>query len=205
MQFSALQTEFFARGFDYLNDAGAGLTRVKQWLNDAYHEICEAEDWPWLQTDATGAAPLTIADCRKVLAVRQGATVLPLVEQRWIQEIFGDYTTAGTAEYSWVDQSSSIIVRVYPTAVASLNVRYIKFPTDLSGSTDTPAVPTRYHNLIVHAAVRRGYLDVDDFNAAAQVDKEVEMGLQEMRIAYLRDEPMRQQRNTQLTQSETSE
>jgi hypothetical protein len=177
MDFTALQTEFFARGFDYLNDAGAGLVRAKRWLNDAYHEVNEAEDWPYLQVDVAGAAPLTIADARKVLAVRQGAVLLTEVEQRWIHEVFGDTTTAGTPEYFWLDQSAgTIIARVFPTNVASLNVRYLKFPADLSAGADVAVVPVRYHELIVHGAVRRGYLDQDNFAAAQSVQQELVAG-----------------------------
>lgn len=206
MLFSELQTEFFRRGFDYLNDAGNGLLAAKRFINDGYHEICETEDWPFLQTDASGAAPLTIATTRKVLTVRQGTVLLTMAEHRWLAEIFGDVTTAGTPEYYWLDQSASTTaVRVFPTNVASITVRHIAIPADLSAGTDVAVIPTRYHELIVQSAVRRAYLDSDNFAAAQGVHQEIQIGLAEMRNAYLRDMPMRAQRGTQPTAGETSE
>ena len=86
MDFSGLQTEFFARGFDYLNDAGTGLTRAKRWLNDAYHEICQTADWPFLETSVTAANPQTLTDARKILTVHDATNHLPLIPttHKWI-------------------------------------------------------------------------------------------------------------------------
>src|SRR5258706_7930717 len=97
MTLTTLRTEFFARGFNYLDDSGAGQTRATTWINDAYHEICEASDWPFLETTATpGAAPVTLTDLRKVLTVHDATTHLPLrpTNRKWIVAHYGDVASS---------------------------------------------------------------------------------------------------------------
>jgi hypothetical protein len=100
LDFTTLQTEFFARGFDYLNDAGTGLIRAKRWINDSYNEICQTADWPFLETSVTAANPQTIADARKILTVHDATNHLPLrpTTHKWIVTTFGDIaSTVGLA------------------------------------------------------------------------------------------------------------
>lgn len=184
MNFTALQTEFFARGFDYLNADTAGQTRAKQWLNDSYHEICALDDWPFLENDQSGAAPLTITDLRTVLSVLETVTSreLPWVDRRRLADVYGTVSTSGTPQYYYVDASN--IVKTFPTG-GTLSVRYIKTPTDLSAGADTPVVPTRFHTLIVDGAVRRGYVDMSQFAEAEAVEAERQRGLMVMRATLM--------------------
>lgn len=65
MNLSDLTTELGARGFDYLTEA-----RRTYFLNQAYlTDICESEEWPFLEATATGASPLAITDLRVIESV----------------------------------------------------------------------------------------------------------------------------------------
>ena len=88
MTFQQLLTEFFARGFDYLNDSGAGETRAKQWINQSYQEICGLDDWPFLEATASGGSPLTIADLRTILSLTDTTTNtnLGFIDRRTLNE-----------------------------------------------------------------------------------------------------------------------
>lgn len=192
MDFSTLQSEVFRRGFDYLSDAGTGLASAKRWINEAYHEINEAEDWPYLVVTSAGAAPLTITDARKVLSVVDTVQAVQLTgtTQRALLRVFASVATAGTAEWWWHDTAGTA-VKIYPTSVNNISVTYLKVPVDLSAGGDTPIVPARYHELIVNGAVRRAYEDSDNYEAAAGVQREIDAGINQMRIALLRPEPGR--------------
>src|SRR3954471_4402598 len=141
MTYADLLTEFYARGFEYLNDGSTGATRAGRWINFAYKRICREEEWPWTYADASGAPPLTISDLRSVLSVTDSTNDNPLqrVDRRDLVEMYPDLPDTGTPEYFYRDSQTSI--KVYPANTSiSLSVRYCKAPADLTG-TDTPIVP----------------------------------------------------------------
>lgn len=178
--FLELQTEVFARGFDYLNDGAAGTTRIKRWINDAYHELCEEADWGFLEADQTGTAPVITTDMRSILSVvdTTSKTELPFVDRRTLADTYADLTTTGTPRFYYIEEGR--IVRTYPVG-GSLSVHYLKFPADLSANGDTPVVPARYHGLIVDGAVRRALLDRDNPEEAQAVEQHRQVGLAQMK------------------------
>lgn len=145
--FATLKTELQDRGFDHLGD-----TRRGTYINDAYHELCELEEWPFLIATSTGTAPLTVSDLREVVMVTDTTNdrILRGVDERTLREWYPDLPDSADPEWYWLDGTTTL--RVYPLdTTSSLSVRYIKVPADLTG-TDTPVVPTRYHSLIVDLA-----------------------------------------------------
>lgn len=186
LDFTALQTEFFARGFDFLNDAGAGLTRAKRWLNDAAHEIDELEDWPYLNASTTGAAPLTIADLRTVesVAIVSDMLVLEPQDRRSLVDYYVDLTTTGTPTFYYITTGTTI--NVYPANTSkTLTVRYWKFTADMSAGTDAPAMPDRFRMAVVERACAKAYRDSDNPQAAADCLGESERIVQTMRESLL--------------------
>lgn len=183
--FLELQTEFYARGFNDLQSDAAGTTRVKAWINEAYHEICDEEDWSFLEADSTGAAPLTISDLRKVCSVvnTTAGQELDLSTREALSDVFGT-TLTGTGTPRWYYIDAGTIVRAYPVG-GSLAVRYYKVPTSLSADGDEPVVPERFHWLITAGAVRRGYQDRHNPQAAEAVEVERQRGLMVMKKSLL--------------------
>lgn len=178
MTFQELQTELFARGFADLNDAGAGLARAKRWIVEAYHDINERADWPFLEASSTGAAPLTVADLRKVIDVTNSSndSNLTLITRGTLGDAFPDLPSSGTPEYYWIDTSTGTTrIQVYPTSTsASLTVVYYKIPADLSANGDVPVIPTRYQGAIVELAASKGYRSKDNLEQAAAAQNEGE-------------------------------
>ena len=185
MDFAALQTEFYANGFDYLNDGGAGETRAKRWINQSYQELCALEDWPFLETTTTGTAPLTISDLGKVLYVVNTDNYQTLWEadQKSISTTSYPGGSGAWAHYYYVTGGDTIATA--PAAANGLSVRYIKVPTDLSGTSDEPEVPAAYHDIIVLGAVRRALLDDTDAGSLAVVKQEWNERVQMMQSALL--------------------
>jgi len=194
--FLQLQTEFYARGYDYLNDGGAGATRAKAWINQAYLELCEEEAWPFLLTTATGTAPLAVADIGRVLSVidtANGSNPLDEVDEDELMDDFQPITTTGVPMYFYVDDTT---IRTYPVG-GTLSVRYYKIPALLSANGDIAIVPDRFVNLIVDGAVRRAQNDNDDYSNARGTEEERQRGLDLMRRSlFFRDGTRQYQRIT---------
>lgn len=173
MDFTALQTEFYARGFDYLNDAGAGVTRAKAWINDAYLEICDEYEWPFLEAVATGNGTVAVTDLKTVLWVvdTTNNVALDFLDRRTIvDQVDANLTTVGTPSYWYLNDTT---VAVYPVgSTTALSVKYIKVPVVLSAGGDTPVVPARYHQAIIDGAVRRALLDTNNAEDAKAAEAE---------------------------------
>lgn len=157
-----LLTELYARGFDYLNDGGAGAVRATRWINQSYLEICEMDDWPFLQTSTTGTLPLTISDVGTILNVTNTTTgqVINFVDERTVREAYSDLTITGSPTAAYLTLGTTL--NGYPVSSDSISVQYLKIATDLSASTDEPVFPDRYQYAIVDYAAGRGYMDSDN-------------------------------------------
>lgn len=154
LTFVDLQTEFFARGLDYLNDSGAGVTRTKRLLNDSYHQINDLADWPYLNATTAGTSPLTIADLRRVGAVVDTTNSFNPLRQRSREELaewVGDLTTTGRPSEFYVTGGNTITV--YPVSTATLSVTYWKTAPDMVANGDVPLIPDRYRMAIVEYAI----------------------------------------------------
>lgn len=154
LDFAALQTEFFARGFDYLDDGAGGLVRAKRFINDAMHAIDDMEQWPYLSASMTGAAPLTIADLDQLESVVDVANLNPLdrSSRGEVADTYANLTTTGRPQVYYVTDVGTI--NVYPTAASTtLTVTYWKFGPDLVSDSDAPLMPDRFRYAVVEYAV----------------------------------------------------
>lgn len=185
MTFGEAQTEFYARGFDYLSESTAGQTRAKRWINEAYKEVCAEEPWPFLETTATGAAPLAVSSVDAVLSVvdTTNNNQLKGVDRRTLVAWFTDLTTTGTADYWYLDDTT---IRVYPVSTASLSVRYTQIPSDRSADADTFLIPTRFQRMIIDRAVIDAYWDNDEAASAKELEGRYQQDLLRMLKAYSR-------------------
>ncbi len=154
--FLELQTEFFARGHDYLNTDDAGRTRAKRWLNQAHARVCMEELWPFRLGTLSGAAPLYIAGLDQVLTVIDTTNNnLELDEAtEWELAVY-DLAQTGTPSMYYQD---SFFIRTFPLGGA-LSVRYYRVPDALVNDADTTLVPLRYADVIIDDAVRRAAKD----------------------------------------------
>jgi hypothetical protein len=161
LDFVALRTEVLARGLSDMS-AGADLTRIKRWVNDAAHEIDGLAEWPYKLATSTGPVPLTIADLDVVLAVTDVSALRPLmpVDRRYLRSTYADLTTTGTADsYYFTSQTT---LTTYPVTTATLTVDYWKVGPDLSADADVPLMPDRFRMGIVHYAVASALKDRGD-------------------------------------------
>jgi len=179
VNFQQLQDEVTGRGFDFQSSA-----RVGSWVNNAYTELCDLEDWPFLQASASGPAPLTIADLGVVEGVRTQAGVrLMAIDRRQLEHDVTDLTTAGSPSCYYLTAGQTI--STYPTSMASITVRYWKTPAEMVSTLAVPIIPARFHELIVLGALRRAALEESDGPDYASFDAEWQRGVQIMRERVL--------------------
>lgn len=180
MNLSELVIEFKARGFDYLV-----TSRCENYINDSYVlDICEQDDWPFLEASTESKAPLEIANLsavRYVIDVTQEVKLVPLKQDRITDDYGVNLALAGNPVNYYLEAGDT--VRVYPTSTSdTILVAYWKTAPRLTG-TETPLLPTRYHSLIVDGAVARAYEDSDDYELANASKDRFNMRLQSMRDA----------------------
>lgn len=194
LDFTALQAEVAARGFDYLTLAGGGaaadVVRLKRFINDAMHEVDAAEKWDYTYASSSGALPLTIADLRLVEDVFVTNVDTPLIAQSraMLENVYGNLTLASVAAPRFWYRSAPTVVSAYPFSVTfALNVRYWKFGPDLSAGADVPLMPDRWRQVIVEKAAAKAFRDSSNVNAANDCLAESQRLLDEMRVELLPD------------------
>lgn len=187
MTFAELQAEFFASGFDYLNDNSTGTIRAKRWLNQAYLETCRMEQWPFLEATVSGVPPLAISDLDKVITVLDTTNDGPLSHSDYDSTVqdFPDPTQAPGPPMFWYLTAGTTISVAPPDATISLSVRYTRVPTELSAAGDTPLLPAAFHDVIVLGAWRRGLLDDSNTGDYRNVKQEWADRIGAMRYALL--------------------
>lgn len=162
LTFAQLLTEFYARGFDYLNDGGAGETRAKRWINQSYMEILEMDDWPFLQTSVQSQTPLIISDLGTIESVTNvtASRNIGFIDRRTLVEQYPDLATTGTPDYAYITQGTTL--NTYPVGSDTILVRYLRLAGELADTDDQPEIPSRYQYAIIDYACARAYMDSDN-------------------------------------------
>lgn len=181
MNFNAMVIEFKARGF---NNMGA---RTEDYLRDSYMlDICEGEDWPFLEASKEGTAPLEIADLRTieyVTNVTQEKKLQPLVKGRITDYFSPDLSTPGSPEVYYLTEGDT--VNVYPVSTTDkIAVRYWKVPEELSGEKE-PLMPKRWHSLVIDGAVARALTSSDDYELSTAAKVQFDTRLEQMRESLM--------------------
>lgn len=167
--FLTLLTEFYLRGYDYLNDGSTGAARAKRWINQSYQEVAAAYPWSFLETTLTGAAPQTLPLLNTIITVVDTVTGAELegnARQTLIDDVSSDLTLTGYAAYWYLEDQT---LRVYPVSTNILSIRYVYTPNDLALDADVSVVPIRYSNIIIDLAVAKALTDSDNLMAAYAV------------------------------------
>lgn len=174
--FGDLQTEFYARGFDYLDQDAAGRTRAKRWLNQAYQELCEAQPWPFLETTVTGPAPMGLDGIRAVRAVvRSDNTRLWQADKRGLLRSWQDLTQAGTPDCFYFSDDGELAV--FPASDDELTVHCLAIPDELEDDTDPLVIPARYVDILIDGAAIKGLKDSDNWETVRIAREEYERQL----------------------------
>jgi hypothetical protein len=154
-------------------DDRPNLTEVKQFINDAQHDICNIADWSWLyrettfntvQGQTTPYYPLTstgLAQVEWMTIPSLYRRLSPMSMRDYVARYPGRYTnqSPGIPSFyaeSYNDSSNQMGYLLGPgpaDAVYSVSVGYKLLPSVMSADGDTPVVPSPYQNLIKYKAL----------------------------------------------------
>ena len=176
---------------------------VKDFVNRSINDIYTAElEWPFLHTDGTittvaGTAEYALesgfksVDVDTVYLIESGTDVkiipyVPYVQftQQFRERDLDPTTTDNRAkpEYHYLTQDDKIGFTPVPDAEYTVHYEYWQTHTDLSGSTDEPALPARYHDIIVARCEYYVHQLRADLQAATLKHSEFEKRIERMRI-----------------------
>ncbi len=183
MNLAEMRDELEQRGYSFIVDLP---DRANRWINQAYQEVCEAEDWPFCEATTTGTAPLTISDLRQILYVVDSTNDLPLLgsDQRTIQQKDPDLTQTGSPCNFYLTGSTTLAVWPPDTSV-SLTVRYLKVPAELDDDADEPIIPERFQELIIDGAVIKALKDTDRLGNAQALKQMWSESLYAMKLSLM--------------------
>lgn len=163
---------------------------IVDWCQQAWHDIQQAADWVWLQSDFSFT---TSADQWAYLPTEIGLTRF----KRWMPGTFRIYKTSsgqGTEQYlmgeDWPlfrdtyrfgamasqtgypshfsirPEDQAIVLGAVPDAQYTVSGRYLKSPETISGNSTVPTgMPEEFHMLIVWRAL----IEYGGYDAAAEV------------------------------------
>lgn len=175
---SGLRAQLRARGFTDYDDG-----ECDRLLNTAYMEICDMEDWPFLEQGTSGPAPLSIPSLRKVVSV-QNATSKKHIERMDRSYVIAsnlDPQQPGDPLFYWIYDGE---IHTWPVG-GTLSVRFFRVPPKLTSGADEPMIPDRFRDIIVLGAARVGMLDDSAPEDLADYSREYERRLEVMRQALL--------------------
>lgn len=162
--------------------------RIFNWVNWAARDITlQREDWGWRRGSATVASTLLQANTAAAFGVtdlatwkRENPTYKPSVRRlsepgegplRWLDYdsfralfIVGTHTP-GQPQYWSTSPAGDFLIGPTPDSACFLRADYIKDYTSLTADTDIPAIPARFHSLIVWRAL----MEYGGFDAAQEV------------------------------------
>lgn len=189
MDFSQLLDDVYGHGLDYLADTAEDEERAKRWINQAYAEVCATARYPFLEASTSGSAPLAITNLDTIISVQEATTLRYLQEttEAALTAQVGDLTTTGSPTQWYLTSGST--VTTYPYYTGSITVRYWKTPTALDNGSDTPIIPTAYHDVITLGALRRAAIDNQSFDTAAAYRQEWDSRVDDMRANLIRIPP----------------
>lgn len=192
MLVSDVFTDVRAHGFSDLIDS-----TLFGFLNYCYQDVNTREAWPYLEKLATGTFVAStsqqfssITDIKQVLSLID-TTLDYAIEPMRSDILFKEYPTLlgtnGNPLFYYMPQVNPTApngwqVNLVPSPAAdTYQLRYLYIPPVLIATTDTFVLPERFHRLLVLGTLKQCYRLEDDKDYALDVEREYELGIQNMR------------------------
>lgn len=151
-------------------------SKLNDVLDDGYHRITSAFEWPWLSATASlnvTAGNGTVAlpsDYRSGAALHMTATRVKLeqVGHNSAWDLFGGDLPTGDAHthfFLW-DMAIELIPVPDTSETGRLTLRYYKTPTPLANDSDEPEWDESFHDLLVNFGAAYVWQREEDFDRA---------------------------------------
>lgn len=165
MTLLALKQEVEACGF---SDTQFGAGRLVQYLNDGYGRACRmvdfwegeaTQDFSTVAGTASYPQPANLGRDRSLRFT--GTSQFGELQSVRLRTIDRAMAQSGVPRAYAIDGAN---LHLWPTpdSVYTLELRYWALPSPLVADTDTPSLPSDFHDLLVYWALKRGYAAEDD-------------------------------------------
>ena len=188
-------------------------TAVKEFINRSVNDIYTAElEWPFLHTDGTittvaGTAEYALVsgyksvdvDTAYLIEASEDIKVIPYIPYTQFTNQFRERdldptttTNRDKPDYFYLTQDDKLGLTPIPDKEYTFYYEYWATHTDLSASTDEPAVPVRYQDVIISRSEYYVHQLRSNIEAASMKHQEYEKKIERMRIdlinkpAYMR-------------------
>lgn len=178
----------------YASATGDDL-RMFNWVNWAARDITLArEDWRWRRGSATLPSTTAIANAYSAFSLTDFASwkaaglqykpstyrvadgIATERELAWMdydqfrKQFFLGAQATGSVQYWSISPSEEFLIGPTPDSAHFVRADYVKDFTDMAADADTPALPARFHTLIVWRAL----MEYGGFDAASEVYQRAE-------------------------------
>ena len=173
-----LVQEVIDRGFHYIKP-----TRIGEFIQRAYGEICSRRSWPFLEGKVEDSAPFEPELLGRVLSVQLEADGILLwgATRRWLLRYYSDLEEEGTPQFWYLEGDT---LRTFPVGDDTLLIHYLRRPAPLADA-DEPLIPSEWQYLLVDRAVVDCLKDDDEYEQARALRQDVKDGIREMASALL--------------------
>lgn len=190
MQYSTIYGGITTR----VNDASTNVTNVaKADVNMAYQDVCTRHPFSWLVAlgtlTTTASQAYTqistggISDLWKIISVREDDTpqLLTAITMKDYDRLLAHDNTAEDIPDFYSDEIADYIYWYHtPDDAYTIYVTYWKAITELSADSDTPIVPTKYHEVLVLGGWMRTLRYLKQYAEAEAISAQYEAFIQKM-------------------------
>lgn len=163
-----------------LDDTGFSAEIIKQFINDAQRDYLGDKRWRFMEETADFTATIgsqllgTLPDdyempiTLRVTTPYNAARILNFMDYKDVDRIYPAPTLLGnTLPFAWYEFANTIYLLPAAGQAYTLQLRYIKVPTELSADADVPVIPEEFQELLVLGALWRCHEFNDDYDKAA--------------------------------------
>ena len=185
-----------------IRDTGYSSLEITNYLNDTQNDIFNEYRLPFMQTyidyvlvtnvaDITNGSILPVDYVQAVDITITTPAFETYLKYTSFEELNENYPSSdnistyppSVPEY-WYIYDGTIKVFPAPNQAFNLRVRYWKKPTELANSTDVPAVPSEFKEVLVAGAAYRCLQVKDNYDQAAILQNKYDELLQKLVVKY---------------------
>ena len=172
---------------DRLGDDSLGNRKLNQWANDTNREVCNSRRWRFMETSFNGN--VTIGETTYNLPTDFQAAInftvndpdnnaqfVNFIPYEEFDQLYPDPTALEDAQPTlWTFYGNSLILGPgAPDQEYTMQLRYIKQPTELSDDTDVPDVPEAFQEIMILGMLKRAQMAADNYDFAQVITQDFE-------------------------------
>lgn len=157
-----------------VRDTGFSSTEIHSYINDTQRDVFNEYRLPFMEasqayTVASGVADITNGSglptnyVQAIDLLNSSGELIPNVD---VRELDQNLTSDTDSPVCWYYYAETINVHPTPTDDYDVTLRYYKRPTELSGDSDVPEVPSEFEEILVVGAAYRVMQVKDNYDQA---------------------------------------